>query len=117
MTDIYIMALKSIIRKGLDFILYRLSPKTIVYPQISLLAPNELLKGRVALVTGGTSGIGFEIARAFINAGAIVVITGRSQERLEKATGLLRAGNNSVICAYGVVMDITKPSRFKEKIS
>lgn len=37
--------------------------------------------GHVALITGGTSGIGLATARAFLAAGASVVICGRSQER------------------------------------
>lgn len=50
---------------------------------IKLVAPSEALRGRVALITGGTSGIGKEIARAFCQAGANVVITSRSKDRAE----------------------------------
>ena len=49
------------------------------------LSSNNMLAGRTALVTGGTSGIGFEIAKTFISSGATVYITGRSEERLVKA--------------------------------
>ena len=42
----------------------------------------DLLRGRTALVTGGTSGIGKAIATAFANAGAQVIITGRNKQRL-----------------------------------
>jgi NAD(P)-dependent dehydrogenase (short-subunit alcohol dehydrogenase family) len=41
--------------------------------------------GRVALVTGPTSGIGFETARALAARGASVILAGRSPERLEAA--------------------------------
>ena len=56
-----------------------------VFPKISVLSKGELLKGRTALVTGGTSGIGYEIAKEFLKAGCIVVITGRNIRRLENA--------------------------------
>ena len=39
----------------------------------------------VALVTGGSSGIGFEIARRLIEEGATVIITGRSTQKLDEA--------------------------------
>src|SRR5262245_29405061 len=41
--------------------------------------------GRVALVTGGTRGIGLEIARALVAEGADVVICGRDRDRAARA--------------------------------
>ena len=49
------------------------------------------MDGRVAIVTGGTSGIGLAIAKALADAGAKVVVAGRSQERGEEALEALRA--------------------------
>jgi len=43
-------------------------------------------KGKNVVITGGTTGIGLATAKAFINAGANVWITGRSAENLQKAT-------------------------------
>lgn len=42
-------------------------------------------KNKNVVITGGTSGIGFATAKAFINAGANVWITGRNADRLQKA--------------------------------
>ncbi|SDF64792.1 NAD(P)-dependent dehydrogenase, short-chain alcohol dehydrogenase family [Dyadobacter soli] len=42
--------------------------------------------GKNVIITGGTTGIGFATAKAFINAGANVWITGRSAENLQKAS-------------------------------
>jgi 3-oxoacyl-[acyl-carrier protein] reductase len=44
-----------------------------------------------ALVTGGSSGIGFAIAKSLIEAGSQVAITGRNQKRLDEAAKLLGA--------------------------
>ena len=46
---------------------------------------SKVLDERVALVTGGTTGIGFGAARRLIEAGAIVYITGRRQAELDRA--------------------------------
>jgi NAD(P)-dependent dehydrogenase (short-subunit alcohol dehydrogenase family) len=51
----------------------------------------DLLSGRTALVTGGATGIGFEMARGLGRAGAHVLIASRTREKLESATERLRA--------------------------
>ena len=43
------------------------------------------LEGRIALVTGGNSGIGLATAKAFVNEGAFVFITGRREAALAAA--------------------------------
>src|SRR6202162_6680544 len=43
------------------------------------------LDGKVALITGGNSGIGLATAKRFVNEGACVFITGRNQSKLDKA--------------------------------
>lgn len=44
--------------------------------------PMGKLEGKIALVTGGNSGIGLATAKAFVNEGAYVFITGRREAQL-----------------------------------
>jgi NAD(P)-dependent dehydrogenase (short-subunit alcohol dehydrogenase family) len=64
------------------------------------------LKGKRALVTGGTLGIGKAIARELLAAGASVIVSGRSQERIAKAISDF-AGKSSV---SGVACDLATAS-------
>ena len=59
------------------------------------------LKNKLALITGGGTGIGLGIAKAFVEAGAKVVITGRRETVLEEA--IKELGNQ----AFYRVNDIT----------
>ena len=58
---------------------------------MSFLAELFSLDGRVAVVTGGSSGIGAEMARALGRAGARVVLVARDKDRLQAAAEGLRA--------------------------
>lgn len=61
------------------------------------------LKGRVALVTGGGRGLGLEIARALGEAGAHVVLNGRTAETLENAVGrIVAAGGSAEAAAFDI---------------
>ncbi len=57
-------------------------------------APTQDLTGKTAVITGGTTGIGFETAKHYIAAGARVIITGQNQVRLDAAIEAL--GENAV---------------------
>jgi glucose 1-dehydrogenase len=59
--------------------------------------PSFSLDGKVAVVTGASSGIGHAIAHAYSDAGAKVVLTGRDEERLRECAGGL--GENHVVVA------------------
>lgn len=61
------------------------------------------LNGKIALITGGASGIGLASAQRLIEEGAFVFIAGRRQDALDKAVEAL--GSN----AQGVQADVTKP--------
>ena len=54
------------------------------------------LQGKIALVTGGSSGIGFATAKQFIGEGAFVYITGRRQTELDRAVTTLGIQAKSV---------------------
>ena len=69
------------------------------------------LKGKVALVTGGGSGIGTAIAERFVADGAKVCITGRRKEMLEKVAKSLPSG--SVVICQG---DVSKEEDVKRMV-
>ncbi len=65
------------------------------------------LTGRVALVTGGSKGLGKAMARGFAEAGADVVIASRHAEELKAAEEEIREGLG--VRVVSVVADLTNP--------
>jgi NAD(P)-dependent dehydrogenase (short-subunit alcohol dehydrogenase family) len=55
------------------------------------LVPGEKLKGKVAVISGGGSGLGLAMATAFVAEGARVVIAARNRERLQAAASTIGA--------------------------
>ena len=62
------------------------------------------LEGKVALVTGGSYGIGFAIASAYAQAGATIVFNDINQELVDKG---MQAYKEAGIAAHGYVCDVT----------
>jgi NAD(P)-dependent dehydrogenase (short-subunit alcohol dehydrogenase family) len=71
------------------------------------------LNGKVAVITGGSSGLGLAIARRFAEEAASVYITGRRQAELDKAAAEI--GRNAV-AVQGDVQNIADIDRLVEKI-
>jgi len=69
---------------------------------------DDILNGRVAIVTGGATGIGFEIARTLGRHGARVCICSRKVENLERAVGEL---SGEGIDVFHAVCDIRDPEQ------
>lgn len=94
--------------------------KTITFKKIPVEIPTlygEVLKGKVAVVTGGTTGIGFEIAKAFIHNGASVIITGRDNDRIANAIVKLKneISDNENMFVCGEVLDNTMTTQIEER--
>lgn len=73
------------------------------------------LKGKVAVVTGGSKGIGYATAEAFLKEGASVAICSRKKEELEEAKGALEKFGP----VYAEVVDVSKGEenyRFAEQV-
>jgi NAD(P)-dependent dehydrogenase (short-subunit alcohol dehydrogenase family) len=76
---------------------------------------DTFLAGRNSLVTGGTRGIGFAIAEALSQAGAGVVICGRSQEAVDNAVRQLTKQAKSKVA--GKVADVRSSTEVAELFS
>lgn len=65
----------------------------------------KLLQNKIAVITGGTRGIGLAIASAYAQAGAAVVVAGRSKNNTDEAVALLRSQGAQ---AAGLAVDVTE---------
>ena len=64
------------------------------------------LEGKLALITGGGTGIGLGIAKAFIQANATVIITGRRDEVLKNACNELGENAHYLVCDLSILPNI-----------
>lgn len=75
---------------------------------------DDALAGRVALVTGGGSGLGLAMARRFTALGARVAITGRNAERLQGAAGEIDPSGERVLAR---ACDVRDPTQCDEAVA
>ena len=74
---------------------------------------NDIHSGKVAVITGGNSGIGAAIAQEFTDGGADVVIFGRNQDKLDAT--VQRVGNGT-LAVQGDVRELSDIDRLVEQV-
>ena len=72
---------------------------------------SKKLEGKVAVITGGTDGIGLATAKLFVREGAYVFITGRRQQQLDEA---VKAIGDNVTGVQGDVSNLADVDRLYE---
>src|SRR5437899_2664664 len=90
-----------------------LDPTSAFRPDASF-APG-LLDGQVAVVTGGATGIGWEIAQAMARLGARLVLASRNAERLAKAVAELQSSTGAE--AIGVPTNVREPAEVEAMVA
>lgn len=77
----------------------------------------EELKGKVALITGGTKGIGYGIAEALLHEGVKVVITSRDEHSANEAAKTLASKTNTTGSIIGVQADVRQLESQEEAVN
>jgi 3-oxoacyl-[acyl-carrier protein] reductase len=82
---------------------------------ICLVARLELnLRGKVALITASTKGIGFGVAKVLSEEGAHIIITSRNKENVDRAVSTLREISNSEV--VGITADLRSRADVKNLV-
>lgn len=101
------MSLKSKILHTLSFLLHGESKP--LYANITYLQPNERLKGKKIIITGGGRGLGLAMSKRFVEEGAEVLIAGRNEETLKKSA-------DAIGCKY-LMLDVQETETFDSFIN
>lgn len=78
------MGVKQYLKRGFDYLLHGV-PINKIETSISYLNPSQRLEGKNIIVTGGGRGLGFAMAKRFVEEGAKVLIAGRSIDHLKES--------------------------------
>ncbi len=100
------MGIGSKIRKAFKLVN---SKEKIAIP--TLCGIDSLLEGKTALVTGGSSGIGFAIAKMFLSVGCKVIIAGTNEDKIKRCCDELDS------CSVkGIVINLNEIGKLKDKV-
>lgn len=77
----------------------------------------KLLEGKKAVITGGSEGIGYAIAEAFVKNGADVIIISRNKEKLNKAAEKLSIHNQKINTISFDLSELSKISTLTKEIN
>src|ERR1700728_1679145 len=78
------------------------------------MAETKKLHGKVAVITGGTTGIGLAAAKLFVKEGAYVFVMGRRQKELDEA---VKAIGSNVTGIQGDIANLADLDRLYETVS
>lgn len=99
------MKIKKLIKK----VLFKIFKKNTLTVPI-LVNHQKMLENKIAMITGGDSGIGYAIAEEFIKSGCKVIICGRDKTKLEKCSNKL-----GIYCKY-IELDVRDIKKMKKII-
>lgn len=96
---------------GIKSRIRRLFPKPVNTPIVVMASKGTELKEKIALISGGSGGVGLAIAKAFLKAGAKVIIAGTSQEKLNNICNEINHDN-----LKSIVLNYNDPLVFDSKV-
>lgn len=87
------MGFLSKIKTNLSHMLKYMKHGGVVYMNVSFTQPDKRFAGKKVFISGGSSGIGLEMAKEYLAEGADVLITGRSRQHLKEAETKLQSAH------------------------